>query len=445
MQNYWNKLLLITIFTCFSLGLMAQAAGDNSPYSRYGLGNIWSTDYPILQGMGGISTAYASPFNLNVSNPASLASLATTTFETGIFGRYDLFTAGTESSEVYTGNLTHLALAFPLKNTINRITEGDKSEWNFGMSIGLMPYSTVGYDIAVNDSIPNIGDVQYEYLGSGGLYQLFWGNAMRYKGFSAGLNLGYIFGQTSNERVANFPDLENSFADILTSERNYRGFTWKLGLQYEHVFGDTDASVSTRVNKTRLTVGLTANSNQSLEVVSRDISKRFNTFHGLDTVKTTTDIEGTVTLPTEVRIGAILSKDYKWKIGIDYMNGRWSKYENSAQPDVLADTWRFGFGGEWIPNAQSYNKYAQRMTYRIGGFVGSDPRIVAGEQLSQYALTLGIGLPLEAPKKGTIGFANFALEVGQLGSAAVIKDTYVKLNIGFSLNDNTWFYKQRFK
>ena len=46
-------------------------AQDNSPYSRYGLGDIHPTSHILNRGMGGISTAYADQMSVNFINPAS--------------------------------------------------------------------------------------------------------------------------------------------------------------------------------------------------------------------------------------------------------------------------------------------------------------------------------------------------------------------------------------
>src|SRR5919202_5520999 len=48
-------------------------AQDNSPYSRYGLGNLYPRMNVINRGMGGVSAAYSDVFSVNYNNPASYA------------------------------------------------------------------------------------------------------------------------------------------------------------------------------------------------------------------------------------------------------------------------------------------------------------------------------------------------------------------------------------
>ena len=46
-------------------------AQENSPYSRYGLGDIAPSTNIVNRGMEGLSAAYADPFSINFTNPAS--------------------------------------------------------------------------------------------------------------------------------------------------------------------------------------------------------------------------------------------------------------------------------------------------------------------------------------------------------------------------------------
>ena len=39
---------------------------------------------------------------------------------------------------------------------------------------------------------------------------------------------------------------------------------------------------------------------------------------------------------------------------------------------------------------------------------------------------------------------NLSFELGQMGVADVLQERYVKLTVGFTLNDNSWFFKRKF-
>src|SRR5437762_895579 len=49
-------------------------AQDNSPYSRYGLGDLAPGTNIVNRGMGSFSAAYADPFSVNFNNPASYSA-----------------------------------------------------------------------------------------------------------------------------------------------------------------------------------------------------------------------------------------------------------------------------------------------------------------------------------------------------------------------------------
>ena len=65
---------LRNLFIVCGLQLIAcnfLSAQENSPYSRYGLGDIAPSTNIVNRGMGGLSAAFADPFTINFTNPAS--------------------------------------------------------------------------------------------------------------------------------------------------------------------------------------------------------------------------------------------------------------------------------------------------------------------------------------------------------------------------------------
>jgi hypothetical protein len=59
-----------------SSGLFVSAQ-SNSPYSRFGLGDLFPQSNITTRGMGGITAAYADPLSINFANPASYGSFQT--------------------------------------------------------------------------------------------------------------------------------------------------------------------------------------------------------------------------------------------------------------------------------------------------------------------------------------------------------------------------------
>ena len=136
------------------------------------------------------------------------------------------------------------------------------------------------------------------------------------------------------------------------------------------------------------------------------------------------------------------------RVGADFKYQSWNEYVNDLveandanRPTV--NTWRAAVGYEYIPNAASYNNYLKKVRYRFGAFYNTDPRSVQDEQISKYGVTVGMGLPVILPRQGK-SFVNLGFELGQIGIEDALKRTYFKINVGFTLNDDTWFYKRKF-
>ena len=68
------SVLFITLITLISTTSYAQ---DNSPYSRYGLGDVVPSTNINSRGMGSISSAYNDILSINFNNPASYGSFQT--------------------------------------------------------------------------------------------------------------------------------------------------------------------------------------------------------------------------------------------------------------------------------------------------------------------------------------------------------------------------------
>ena len=83
------KAYILLIITALSMSAYGQT-GINSPYSRYGLGQLYDKNLnTAAMGMGGLSLGIHNPTTLNPANPASYGSLDSLSFlfEMGVAGR----------------------------------------------------------------------------------------------------------------------------------------------------------------------------------------------------------------------------------------------------------------------------------------------------------------------------------------------------------------------
>ena len=447
-----NKLIAVCCMVCFTITLFAQPKG-NSPYSRLGLGDLISPLSATQLSMGGLTAAYHDAYHSNIMNPASYGYLRSTSFQMGLNARYATVTTS-ENDElgVWNGNISYMYLGFPMRNPLNEVLDKIDHDLFWSMGVSLTPYTQVGYDIRTESAIANIDTVAYSYQGEGGTYKLLWGNSVRYKRLSVGVNMGYLFGKLINDRGIDFLDLEGEYQDIFEDEMRVNGFVWNVGAQYDYVFKKPNEKGDMIPTGTMVSVGAYGNNSTKFKTNSSQFYRRYNPTYSsfssaaVDTLVNTEGIEGEGVLPSEIGFGITFKKAYHYMIGIDYKAAGWGKYENSAKPEILLNTFKVSVGGEYIPDFDSYNSYLKKIRYRAGFFYGTDPRGGGGdlnEQLTDVGITFGFGLPIILKQQAS--FVNIAFEIGKFGTdTSTLSENYFKTTVGFTLNNNQWFYKRKF-
>jgi len=195
-----NILAVTAVFSLINIVVLAQ---DNSPYSRYGLGDLAPKTNIVTRGMGGFSAAYSDPLSINFNNPASYSSFISyreekskksasgrVLFDVGLnFENHNLRESNT--TEKFTSSnalFSYMQLGLPLKK-------------NWGLNFGLRQLSRVGYKIARIERLddPDTGNsidsTFTEFTGDGGAFLATTGTGFAIKNLSVGINFGYLFGK----------------------------------------------------------------------------------------------------------------------------------------------------------------------------------------------------------------------------------------------------------
>ena len=436
-----NKLTLILIFCVYAVTALAQPK-VNSPYSRFGLGDFFDQNLISVSSIAGSATAFTDPYQMNVRNPASLAHLRFTSFDIGANAKLTQLKEGDLTKSVWSGNISYLSLGFPIFNPLNEILDRKTRVFHWGMGFSLIPYTNVGYEISNTEDFAPVGEVERYYKGEGGSYRFMWGNGFKYKHLSAGINLGYLFGKLQYDRDINFAD-SRAYVDQFTDEITIRGFQWNAGLLYD-IYLDKHLLKQEITPQKRITIGLYGNNQTKLTTYSNTLyfkSFGVNNISVIDTVAFNRDLERSGTLPGEFSIGITYRDGLKWRAGISYSMQGWSNYENEAKKELLNDTYRLSVGVGYRPDINAFENFYKTVEYRAGFFIGTDPRSVDQNQLRQFGITLGAGIPFYVQRK--ISFINLGLEIGQLGYSDALTNTYAKFSFGFTLNDNEWFVKNK--
>ena len=131
--------LLLAVFA--SLPVVAQL---NSPYSRIGIGNIYTPTMGASAGLAGNTQANFLPTEISFQNPAAYPFLFKSVLDVGVSGRVLNLDDGTDQFTSADGNLSYIAYGFSPDN--------NRSRHDFGASTGLLPLSTANYNIDIINS-----------------------------------------------------------------------------------------------------------------------------------------------------------------------------------------------------------------------------------------------------------------------------------------------------
>lgn len=443
------KVRRVLVAMVLLLGVVSAIAQPkfNSPFSRFGVGDLVNPNLPSLNGMGDIGAAYQDLYNYNATNPASLASLGVTAFEIGLNAKNSTWTSDSQEEKVWSGNISHLALAFPLRNDFTKVMEGRKSEWNMGMAFSLLPKSQVGYNVEIQKRVEGSDEpIDFLSIGTGGIYTLNWGYGISYKNLSMGANLGFLFGNISNLSTGELL-ISNTFNYESSNQFSTNGTQLTLGSQYNIILRDKKAEKEEEKSKKWITVGAYTTFNSKVNITQNNLIYRERLAGGVQSRDTFSFVEDVTTkgvYPGEFGIGAHYVLKDKLRVGVNYTSSNWTKFENTATGNqTFSDASTFSIGGAYTPNQKNYKSYWERVTYKAGFVRRNDYREFLNSSLTNTGVTLGLGLPVILPNRG-VSFVNFALELGKFGSEETLQESYVKMSLGFTLNDNSWFFKRKF-
>jgi|688.fasta_scaffold07229_17 hypothetical protein len=416
-MQYWNNLPKIsaTLVALFLTSLVF--AQENSPYSRYGIGNLKTHENVANRGMGGVSIADDNPTIANPTNPATYASLRLTSYQVGMEGsRLGIKNANLTNQTGYAG--------------INYVTIGFAASKKLGFSFGLLPASRVRYNMERTDTL-SYSQATSSYSGGGGLQNVYVGGAYKHDIYSIGLNLGYTFGNYVNGTEVVFTD------SLRIIPNNYNTRTSANGLFYQ-IGGLINKDIS---KDYQLKVGLSYTGAQTLSSKKDEIWD----YVASDTIYyNDKKSSGKIKIPSKFAIGGIFSHGDHWQIGLDINASNWEKYRSYGESDSLGQAYLIRIGGAYTPDANAVVDYWKKMTFRMGFYTGQDILRFQNESLKKSAMTLGIGYPIRRTNL-SIGQINASLELGRRGVAenGLVRESFTRFSVGLTFNDK-WFIKRRY-
>ena len=421
-----RKLILAVAF--FSSAFLATAQVKiSSPYSLFGIGNLYGVSSQMNMAIGGAAVAFSSPYFINPANPASYMAFDTNSF---VFdGAFNL-RSGTlktvdESLKTKFGTLSNLYFGFPV------------TKW-WRASMGIMPYSQVGYEIQGNQVFENIGNLVSVYKGSGGINKAYFGSGFSpVKNLSIGINMSYLFGNIVKERALTFPDSVYFTNTMVRSTARLNKVNFDFGLMYRITMSEGKF----------MQFGLTYNPKQSVDGSSEQIAYTYlwNNTKNLEEIKDTISYErgnkGIVELPTAFGAGFMVGSSNRWFATADVNWQKWSEFRYLGNNPGMKDNLRVSIGGQFRPAKVDMGKYYNRINYRAGFRFEQSYLEIRETRINDLGISFGVGLPMKK-SRSTL---NIAVELGTQGTTEkeLIKENYMRLTIGTSLQER-WFLKRKF-
>lgn len=400
--------LLLLGVNCMNLN--GQASG--SVYSAYGIGDLRSKANGQVQGLGGAGIGLSSRYFLNLTNPASYSSLApglNMFFDFGVDANYLSMRSDEATNSHRSGGLSHLNLWL-------RFTKGWSS------TVGLQPYSTVGYSIQ-SDRYSDVLGEPYNliYRGEGGVTRLFWGHSYALSPFiSIGGNANFLFGSIDRSQTFTSSSIISNF--VLNEGVFLRAFSYDLGLQIHLPLGRDLLTIGTTFSPG---IDLKSNTDVSLDGFSDELVA--------ENIE-----EERYGVPMEIG-GGLSWKTKDFLITTDLTYRDWEDLE-TTQDIEFVNTLTTRLGLEFIPFKNELLDYEHSLLVRTGFEWKNANWQINGINFSEWSYTFGLGIPFNRYTH----HINLNYTYHQRGTLSnhLIQEAKHELSVSFTLRD-IWFMKRK--
>ena len=411
--------LLLTMGT----GMAIAQNNTNSPYTRYGYGDLSDQSFGNSKAMGGIAFGLRDGAQINPLNPASYTAIDSLTFlfEGGVSLQNMNISGSGVKLNAKNSSFDYLAMQFRLHPRI-------------AMSIGLLPFSNVGYSVS-DSKVDNGVSQTRSFTGDGGLHQLYGGIGVKVlKNLSLGVNASYFWGDITRTRTIIYPATSESYSYIQQMGVSISDYKLDFGTQYTLDFN----------KKHSMTIGAVFSPKHKLN----------NDYTVTTQVSTTNsnNLDATLELPNTFGVGFTYNYDKRLTVGADYSLQQWSKTKfgvNTSDDAVREDfneTYTYcnrhnvSVGAEYIPNLMG-RSYLSHIKYRLGAYYTTPYYKIGGKEATrEYGVTAGFGLPVPRSRSILSISGQFVRISGQ--ESAFVNENIFRVSIGLTFNER-WFFKRR--
>ena len=399
---------------------IAAQTSTNSPYTRYGFGQLSDQSFGNSQAMGGISYGLRNGLQVNASNPASYSAVDSLTFifDAGMSLQNANFKEGNVKINAKNSSVDYIAMQF-------RLAKG------LGFSAGFLPYSNVGYNMnktnkVTTDEHGNTTAANQAYVGDGGLQQVYVGLGYQiFKGLSIGTNFSYLYGDITHTASTTFSNT-NAYSSSRSHKIDVSDYKLDFGLQYTHKLKE----------KHVLNLGAIYSLGHELNSTGYEYVEKYS---GNTVITQSVDtIKNAFALPHTFGLGATYVYDNKLTIGLDYTLQKWEDVKFFNKDGAFQNRSKISVGAEYLPNPIG-RSYFSNIRYRVGAYYSSPYAKIDGKDGNrEYGVSFGFGLPLFMSKSILNISGQYVKVAPKL--KGMLEENYLRINIGLTFNEQ-WFMK----
>ena len=406
-------------------GAWAQG-GTNSPYSQFGIGALSDQSQSMSRGMNGVGYGLRQGNIVNTLNPASYSGVDSLTmlFDMGVSGQFTHYEEGKLKRNASLASFEYVVGSF-------------RAWKNVGVSFGLLPYSSVGYEYATSSRDQNLGQLTESFTGSGGLHEVFLGFGWRLlKPLSIGVNAGYLWGSIDRSVLPDADATANSLRkNYSTSVSNYK---LDIGAQWVQPIGRFD----------RLTLGAVVGLGHNLK---NDAEMTIVSTNQLSNSSDTTALKLTdaFELPMSFGVGAAYQHAGKLTLAADFTLDKWGDVkfptftgnEYKLQSGLLKDRMKMSVGLDWLPNpSQMGGRFLEHVHYRLGAGYATPYYYINGKEgPKELSVSAGFGIPI-VNMHNNRSVLNISGQWVRSSATDFVTENYFRINIGVTFNER-WFMK----
>lgn len=422
------KLKLLGVLCALFLFSEVNAQSSASTYSALGIGEFNYSGLTHNQAMGGLGISFGTGWNPNVVNPALSTRNTIFNFQAALNYKRLNAQTNTQDSEVDGGGLSYIAMSFPFKSG------------KFGGGMGLNQITSVNYRLVVGSQVNGAPDVDASNFiqGDGGISEAYMNfGYLIAKNLSIGFTGSYLFGSTIR---SNQLTLTNDNGNIVGNRTEYyerltvSDVGFKVGAHYYFPINE----------KGNLHIGAIY---QSLGDVRGTAYAKLAAFGQASDPDSDGDLianndPGSVYIPNRFGFGLSYERANKYVIGLEGQFQDFNQYRSFlGEETILKEAIKVGLGFQIIPNYLAIDNSLKRTTYRFGIEYQQTPYALNQTNVNDFGINFGASFPVNQ-----LSLVNFAVKMGRRGTLDnnLIREDYINFTLGFSLNDNSWFYKRPF-